>query len=90
MKITDLLKPEGIKVGASAADQMDAIDQLVFVGDLGTNRGQYNAEIIISTILGYQRGVNRRSRAIVSAGNANAPHSITASVKGLSHSGAGD
>ena len=29
MKITDLLKPEGIKIGASAADQGDAIDQLV-------------------------------------------------------------
>ena len=29
MKITDLLKAEGIKVGASASDQMDAIDQLV-------------------------------------------------------------
>ena len=29
MKITDLLKPEGIKIGASAADQSDAIDQLV-------------------------------------------------------------
>jgi len=29
VKITDLLKPEGIKIGASAADQSDAIDQLV-------------------------------------------------------------
>ena len=29
MKITDLLRPEGIKIGASAADQSDAIDQLV-------------------------------------------------------------
>ncbi len=29
MKITDLLTPDGIKVGATAADQMDAIDQLV-------------------------------------------------------------
>ena len=29
MKLTDLLKPEGIKIGASAADQSDAIDQLV-------------------------------------------------------------
>ena len=29
MKITDLLKHEGIKIGASAADQSDAIDQLV-------------------------------------------------------------
>ena len=27
MKITDLLKPEGIKVGATAASQMDAIDR---------------------------------------------------------------
>lgn len=29
MKITDLLGPDGIKVGAAAADQMDAIDQLI-------------------------------------------------------------
>lgn len=37
MKITDLLKPEGIKVGASAADQMDAIDQLVALQNASGN-----------------------------------------------------
>ncbi|MEE1115042.1 MAG: PTS sugar transporter subunit IIA, partial [Eubacterium sp.] len=29
MKITDLLKPEGIKIGATATDKMNAIDQLI-------------------------------------------------------------
>ena len=33
MKITDLLRPEGIKVGAKATSQMDAIDQLVALQD---------------------------------------------------------
>ena len=37
MKITDLLKPEGIKVGAAAASQMDAIDQLVALQDASGN-----------------------------------------------------
>ena len=29
MKITDLLRPEGIKIGAVAKDKMDAINQLI-------------------------------------------------------------
>ena len=29
MRITDLLKPEGIKIGGSATDKMDAINQMV-------------------------------------------------------------
>ena len=37
VKITDLLKAEGIKVGATAADQMDAIDQLVALQDASGN-----------------------------------------------------
>ncbi|MBR1829149.1 MAG: PTS sugar transporter subunit IIA [Atopobiaceae bacterium] len=37
MKITDLLKVEGIKVGATAANQMDAIDQLVALQDASGN-----------------------------------------------------
>ena len=39
MKITDLLKVDGIKVGATAANQMDAIDQLV---DLQVASGNIN------------------------------------------------
>ena len=37
MKITDLLQVEGIKVGASASNQMDAIDQLVALQDASGN-----------------------------------------------------
>ncbi|MBR3235640.1 MAG: PTS sugar transporter subunit IIA [Atopobiaceae bacterium] len=37
MKITDLLKVEGIKVGATATNQMDAIDQLVALQDASGN-----------------------------------------------------
>ena len=37
MKITDLLKPEGIKIGASAKSQMEAIDQLVALQDASDN-----------------------------------------------------
>ena len=36
MRITDLLKPEGIKIGGSATDKMDAINQMV---DLMTKEG---------------------------------------------------
>ena len=37
MKITDLLKPEGIRVGAEAADRMDAIDKLIELQDASGN-----------------------------------------------------
>ena len=37
MKITDLLKPEGIKINASAKDQDDAINQLVALQDASGN-----------------------------------------------------
>ena len=37
MKITDLLKPEGIRVGVEAADRMDAIDKLIELQDASGN-----------------------------------------------------
>ena len=37
MKITDLLRPEGIKINAVPSDQMDAIDQLVALQDASGN-----------------------------------------------------
>ena len=37
MKITDLLRPEGIKINAVPSDQMDAIDQLVSLQDASGN-----------------------------------------------------
>ena len=37
MKITDLLKPEGIKVGATATSQDDAINQLIALQDASGN-----------------------------------------------------
>jgi len=37
MRITDLLKKEGIKIGASAADKADAIDQLIALHEVSGN-----------------------------------------------------
>jgi len=37
VKITDLLKPEGIRVGVEAADRMDAIDKLIELQDASGN-----------------------------------------------------
>lgn len=74
MKITDLLKPEGIKVGASAADQMDAIDQLVALQDASGN---------ISDAAGYKEGILAREAEFSTAvGDGIAiPHAKVAAVK---------
>lgn len=74
MKITDLLKPEGIKVGASATDQMDAIDQLVALQDASGN---------ISDPAGYKEGILAREAEFSTAvGDGIAiPHAKVAAVK---------
>ncbi len=74
MKITDLLKPEGIKVGAAAASQMDAIDQLVALQDASGN---------ISDKAGYKEGILAREAEFSTAvGDGIAiPHAKVAAVK---------
>ena len=74
MKITDLLKPEGIKVGAAAASQMDAIDQLVALQDASGN---------ISDKAGYKKGILAREAEFSTAvGDGIAiPHAKVAAVK---------
>ena len=74
MKITDLLKPEGIKVGATAANQMDAIDQLVALQDASGN---------ISDKAGYKEGILAREAEFSTAvGDGIAiPHAKVAAVK---------
>ncbi len=74
MKITDLLKPEGIKVGATAANQMDAIDQLVALQDASGN---------ISDKASYKEGILAREAEFSTAvGDGIAiPHAKVAAVK---------
>ena len=74
MKITDLLKPEGIKVGASASNQMDAIDQLVALQDASGN---------INDPAGYKKGILAREAEFSTAvGDGIAiPHAKVAAVK---------
>ena len=74
MKITDLLKVEGIKVGASAADRMDAIDQLVALQDASGN---------IADTAGYKEGILAREAEFSTAvGDGIAiPHAKVAAVK---------
>ena len=74
MKITDLLKPEGIKVGATATDQMDAIDQLVALQDASGN---------INDAAGYKEGILAREAEFSTAvGDGIAiPHAKVAAVK---------
>ncbi|MBR3234411.1 MAG: PTS sugar transporter subunit IIA [Atopobiaceae bacterium] len=74
MKITDLLKPEGIKVGASATSQMDAIDQLVALQDASGN---------INDPAGYKKGILAREKEFSTAvGDGIAiPHAKVAAVK---------
>ena len=74
MKITDLLKPEGIKVGATAASQMDAIDQLVALQDASGN---------INDAEGYKKGILAREAEFSTAvGDGIAiPHAKVAAVK---------
>ena len=73
MKITDLLKPEGIKVGAQAASQMDAIDQLVALQDASGN---------INDKEGYKKGILAREAEFSTAvGDGIAiPHAKVAAV----------
>ncbi len=74
MKITDLLKADGIKVGASAADQMDAIDQLVALQVASGNiadKAKYKEAIL-----------KRESEFSTAVGDGIAiPHAKTAAVK---------
>ena len=74
MKITDLLKVEGIKVGATAADQMDAIDQLVALQDASGN---------INDPAAYKEGILAREAEFSTAvGDGIAiPHAKVAAVK---------
>ncbi len=74
MKITDLLKAEGIKVGASASDQMDAIDQLVALQDASGN---------IADKAAYKEAIlKRESEFSTAVGDGIAiPHAKTSAVK---------
>lgn len=74
MKITDLLKAEGIKVGASATSQMDAIDQLVALQDASGN---------IKDPAKYKEGILAREAEFSTAvGDGIAiPHAKTSAVK---------
>ena len=74
MKITDLLKVEGIKVGATAANQMDAIDQLVALQDASGN---------IKDPAAYKQGILAREAEFSTAvGDGIAiPHAKVAAVK---------
>ena len=73
MKITDLLKVEGIKVGATVVDQMDAIDQLVALQDASGN---------ISDRVAYKEGILAREAEFSTAvGDGIAiPHAKVAAV----------
>ncbi|MBQ3283825.1 MAG: PTS sugar transporter subunit IIA [Atopobiaceae bacterium] len=74
MKITDLLKPEGIRVGAEAADRMDAIDKLIELQDASGN---------ISDKEAYKAGILAREEEFPTAvGEGIAiPHAKVAAVK---------
>ena len=74
MKITDLLKQQGIKVGAKVSSQMDAIDQLVALQDASGN---------ISDKAGYKKGILAREEEFSTAvGDGIAiPHAKVAAVK---------
>ena len=74
MKITDLLKADGIKVGASASSQMDAIDQLVALQDASGN---------IADKAAYKEAIlKRESEFSTAVGDGIAiPHAKTSAVK---------
>ncbi|MBP3885213.1 MAG: PTS sugar transporter subunit IIA [Olsenella sp.] len=74
MKITDLLKPEGVKIGASPADQADAIDQLVALQVASGN---------ISDEVAYKEAILKREAEFSTAvGDGIAiPHAKTSAVK---------
>ena len=73
-KITDLLKPEGIKVGATAKSQDDAIDQLIALQDASGNIGDTVA---------YKKAILAREAEFSTAvGDGIAiPHAKTSAVK---------
>ena len=73
-KITDLLKPEGIKVGATAKSQDDAIDQLIALQDASGNIGDTVA---------YKKAILAREEEFSTAvGDGIAiPHAKTSAVK---------
>ena len=73
MKITDLLRPEGIKVGATAADRDDAIDQLIALQDASGN---------INDAAAYKEAILKREEEFATAlGEGVAiPHAKTAAV----------
>lgn len=74
MKITDLLRPEGIKINAVPSDQMDAIDQLVALQDASGN---------ISDTVEYKKAILAREGEFSTAvGDGIAiPHAKTKAVK---------
>jgi PTS system fructose-specific IIC component len=74
VKITDLLKPEGIKVGATAKSQDDAIDQLIALQDASGN---------ISDTVAYKKAILAREAEFSTAvGDGIAiPHAKTSAVK---------
>lgn len=74
MKITDLLKPEGIKVGATASSQDDAMNQLIKLQDASGN---------ISDTKAYKEALLAREAEFSTAvGDGIAiPHAKTAAVK---------
>ncbi len=74
MKITDLLRPEAIKVGATATSRDDAIDQLVALQDAAGN---------ITDKVAYKKAIMAREEEFSTAvGDGIAiPHAKTAAVK---------
>lgn len=74
MKITDLLRPEGIKVGATATSQDDAINQLIALQDASGN---------INDTVAYKKAILAREAEFSTAvGDGIAiPHAKTAAVK---------
>ena len=74
MKITDLLRPEGIKINAVPSDQMDAIDQLVALQDASGN---------IADTVEYKKAILAREEEFSTAvGDGIAiPHAKTKAVK---------
>ena len=74
MKITDLLRPEGIRIGVEPSDQMDAIDQLIALQDASGN---------INDTIAYKEAILAREKEFSTAvGDGIAiPHAKTAAVR---------
>ena len=73
MKITDLLKPEGIRIGVEPSGQMDAIDQLIALQDASGN---------VNDTVAYKKAILAREEEFSTAvGDGIAiPHAKTAAV----------